>query len=104
MIKLLFTSSTSACFEWQNDLPYYHDGEYTIHLDGKPVYSGDTNVFSLYNLTPNTEYTITSPSLKGELVFRTKAETFTINVRDFGAVGDGITDDTLSHLSALRVI
>lgn len=104
MIKLLFTSSTSACFEWQNDLPYYHDGEYTIHLDGKAVYSGNTNVFSLYGLTPSTKYTITSPSIEGELVFITKSETFAINVRDFGAIGDGVTDDTVSVQSAINCL
>ena len=30
MIKLLFTSSTSACFEWHNDLAYYKGEEYRI--------------------------------------------------------------------------
>ena len=39
MIKLLFTSSTSACFEWHNDLPYYTEEEYIIYLNDKQVYS-----------------------------------------------------------------
>ena len=69
MIKTLFLSSTSACFEWQNNLPYYHEGEYTILLDGKEVFKGSTNVFSLFDLTPNTKYTKTSPSLDGKLEF-----------------------------------
>lgn len=104
MIKLLFTSSTSACFEWQNDLPYYHDGEYTIHLNGECAYTGNTNVFSLYGLTPDTQYTITSPSFDGELVFTTKSESFVINVRDFGAVGDGKTDDTMAVQAAINCL
>ena len=104
MINLLFTSSTSACFEWQNDLPYYKDGEYVIFLDGEQVFSGDTNVFSLFNLTPETKYTLTSPSLDGELVFVTKGESAAINVRDFGAVGDGKTDDTVAVQTAINCL
>ena len=104
MIKTLFTSSTSVCFEWQNELPYYHDGEYVIYLDGEKVYEGDTNVFSLFNLSPDTEYTLTSPSLDGEFKFRTNSETAVVNVRDFGAVGDGKTDDTRAVQSAINCL
>ena len=30
MLKELFVSSVSAAFEWQNDLPYYTEREYTV--------------------------------------------------------------------------
>ncbi len=104
MIKALFISSTSACFEWQNDLPYYKDNRYTISLNGKPVYEGDTNVFSLYGLAPETEYTITSDSSDTPLVFTTRSETAVINVRDFGAVGDGTTDDSTAIQTAVNCL
>ena len=104
MIKLLFTSSTSACFEWHNDLPYYKGEEYKIYLNGVEAYSGNTNVFSLFDLTPNTKYTITSPSLDGELEFTTNIESAAINVRDFGAVGDGVTDDTMAVQTAINCL
>ena len=48
MLSQLFLSSTSAAFEWQNDLPYYADGEYVVYIDGAEAYRGNTNVFSIF--------------------------------------------------------
>ena len=104
MIKTLFTSSTSAAFEWQNDLPYYKEKEYKIYIGEKEVYSGNTNVFSLFDLAPNTEYIITSPELGAEHRFTTKKESAVLNVRDFGATGDGKTDDTVAIQTAINCL
>lgn len=104
MIKTLFVSSTSACLEWQNDLPYYTEKEYVIYLDGVQAYAGRSNVFSLFDLHPDTEYTITSPELTGEVKFRTKSETAAINVRDFGAIGDGVHNDTMAVQTAINCL
>lgn len=101
MIKLLFTSSTSSCFEWQNDLAYYKGETYTIYLNGNECYKGDTNVFSLFDLEPDTEYTLTSDKWDGSLQFQTRAESVCINVKDFGAVGDGATNDTRACQAAI---
>ena len=104
MLNLLFTSSSSAAFEWDNDLSYYTDGEYTVYLNGREVHKGNTNVFSLFGLTPDTEYTLTSDKLDGELVFFTRSETCAISVRDFGAIGDGVTDDTVALQTAINCL
>ena len=102
MLSQIFVSSTSAAFEWQNDLPYYTDREYVVYLDGVEAYRGNTNVFSLFNLNPETEYKLTSDMLDGELIFRTRGETCAISVRDFGAKGDGVTDDTVALQTAIN--
>lgn len=94
MFKLLFVSGTSACFELDNTNPYYSPKSYFVLLDGKKV-GGERveNVFSLFDLTPDTEYTVTT-TLGGEVKFRTEGETALIDVKAEGARGDGVTDDT----------
>ena len=104
MLNELFISSVSAAFEWQNDLPYYSDREYTVYLDGKEAFHGNTNVFSLFGLDPDTQYKLTSDIPGGELVFSTKSESCAVSVRDFGAVGDGVTDDTSAVQTAINCL
>ena len=58
MIKTLFTSSVSACFELEGSSPYYSETEYTVKLDGNELFSSDKNVFSLFGLKPSREYTL----------------------------------------------
>ena len=96
MINLLFSSATSACFELQNDSPYYAPEAYRVYLDGERVREGDRNVFSLFGLTPETEYAlrVEGATVREECAFRTGRKTCALNIRDFGAAGDGQTDDT----------
>lgn len=104
MIKIIFSSSTSAAFEWNNDLPYYSEREYVIRIDGEVAYTGNTNVFSIFDLAPNRSYTLTVDGTDFSLEFRTKSESAAINVRDFGAVGDGIHDDFVAVQTAINCI
>jgi polygalacturonase len=103
MIKTLFTGSVSACFELDNDSAYRCDNEYSVRLDGATLFTSDTNVFSLFGLKPDREYTV-SVSDHGEIRFRTMPETCAVNVKDFGAVGDGMTDDTQSIQTAVNCL
>ena len=104
MLKTLFISSSSACFEWKNDLPYYAGKEYTIYLNGKAVLSSDTNVFSLFGLEPDTTYKLTSSTGVGTITFRTEKDTCTLCVKDFGAKGDGKSDDSRAIQTAINCL
>ena len=54
----LYVSSVSACFELENSAPYYAEQEYDVTVNGAPALMGvRTNVFSLFELKPDTEYT-----------------------------------------------
>ena len=102
MIKNIFCSSVSAAFEWNNDLPYYNGEHFVARIDGKEIFSGNKNVFSAFDLTPDREYTLTVDGKDFALTFRTLPETAAINVRDFGAVGDGIHDDFTAVQTAIN--
>ena len=94
MIRLLYTSAVSACFERVNGAPYYAPAPYEVSLNGEVRLSTDTNVFSLFGLRPGTDYELTFSDGEPAFSFRTKKETFAMSVPDFGAKGDGVSDDT----------
>ena len=97
----LYTSSVSACFELENDTPYYAQNAFDVSVNGAPALQGvRTNVFSLFDLQPETVYTV---AIDGdEITVHTKKETACINIKDFGAAGDGKTDDTHAIQSAIH--
>ena len=99
--SLLFKSSVSACFELNNKTVYYSETPFDVYLNGEFIYNTDKNVFSLFDLKPDTEYVVTTSLSDFALTFRTSEESYAIGVREFGAVGDGVTDDTVAVQTAL---
>lgn len=103
MINILYAGSVSACFELDNSSPYYCGKEYSVRLNGKEILRSDKNVFSLYPLKPNTGYSV---EIDGHepVKFKTLCEACAVSVKDFGAAGDGTTDDTQSIQTAINCL
>ena len=106
MITLLYAGSTSACFELENDTAYRAPAPFEVYLNGEYRYACETNVFSLFDLKPDTPYTleIVMGGVRHEKAFHTGQETFAADVRSFGAVGDGVHDDTTAIQTALHFL
>lgn len=102
--NLIYISSVSACFELQNDTIYYSEKPFKLTLNGNVLKKEyNTNVFSLFDLSPDTEYILSTSLSDFELKFKTKSETYAVSVKSFGAIGDGETDDTLAVQTALNL-
>ncbi len=75
---------------------FYETEEYEIYIND--TYYGKTNkvVTTVRDLLPETSYVCTfcRGEETGAVSFFTKQETVTLNVRDFGAKGDGMREDT----------
>ena len=106
MIKTRFVSPVSACFELENDAPFYAPEAYRVWLDGVEQPVGKANVFSLFSLQPGKTYRlrVELEETAEELSFTTKPVSAGVNVKDFGAVGDGITDDTAAIQAAIHCL
>lgn len=97
LIRTLYCGSSSACFELDNASPYYAPTRYSVLLNGEPRLTADTNVFSLFGLTPDTSYELNiliDNKAQQTFNFSTTPEACCVSVRDFGAVGNGTHDDT----------
>lgn len=100
--KLLYVSCVSACFELINDDIYYSCKPFDVKLNGKVVLQNvKTNVFSLYNLKPNTTYEISIDS--NNLIFVTKEVSVVLYASNFKNPSSS-KDDTLMLQAAINVL
>jgi len=104
-MKALFVSGRSVTVEIADGGLYQTLKPYRLLLNGQDAGEASTVVTSLYGLWPDTEYTLRV--LDGEeeiasLTFRTEEESYTLNVRSFGAKADGLADDTAAIQAAIH--
>lgn len=97
-IKLIDKSARSATLELADGGIYHTKENYQIYLNGTAVKAAETVITSLFDLKPQTEYEVAvkkeDGTEAGTLKFVTEYEFVTLNVREFGAKGDGVHDDT----------
>ncbi len=97
-IRLVMITSRSVTFELNDGGTYETKEKYRILLNGAERGTADTVITSLFDLKPDTEYELDvrreDGTSAGSLSFRTEEEFVTINVRELGAAGDGLSDDT----------
>ena len=103
--KVLFVSSRSVTVEIADGGLYQTVKPYRLLLNGQDAGTAETVVTSLYGLWPDTEYTLSVLDGENEvasIAFRTAEESYTLNVRSFGAKGDGAADDTAAIQAAIN--
>jgi polygalacturonase len=101
-MKILTVTSRSVTVELETNSAYYCDKENIIKLNGKEVKRDNRNVFSLFDLQPNSEYKIEAGN--EQITFTTLEESAVFNVRDFNAYGDGKHDDTPAFTAAIACL
>ena len=98
-LKCIFQTARSATIEIADGSRYETGRAYEIFLDGKKLRETRRTINLLTGLCPDTEYRaelrpLGETEMAASISFRTEAEFVSLNVRDFGAAGDGVQDDT----------
>ena len=97
-MKLLLVLKTARCavIMAEDGSAFEAETPYQVYLNGRKTLESRRTVLSLYGLQPDTEYEakVIRDADTETIRFRTDREFVTINVKEFGAKGDGVQDDT----------
>lgn len=102
--KVIYTAGRCAVLETADGGIYTTKEEYRLFLNGEPGARIKKVITPICGLLPATDYLAElrqGDRTVAQARFTTKPESVTLNVRDFGAAGDGQKDDTLAIQSAI---
>jgi polygalacturonase len=103
-LKLIHVTARNAVIEIEDGGIFYTTNQYDIYVNGRYVFDTNRVITSIPDLKPDTEYTVIAENDMGVrlvITFKTKYEFVTLDVRAFGAKGDGIHNDTLFIQAAI---
>lgn len=102
-IKIIHQTSRSIGIEICDGGIFRTRERYDILVNGREYGTTNRVVTGIYELKPDTEYilTVRGRAEEAEVAVRTAVETYSLNVRDFGAKGDGMSDDTCCIQAAI---
>ncbi len=100
-MKILNLTSRSVTLELENEMPYYYKEGFNIYLNDGFLREENKNVFTIFNLNPDTEYKIKALD---EVLIRTLKEKTCFYLSNFNPYKDGINNDTAFIQSAIMTL
>ena len=96
----------SVTIELITETAFKQERPFSIFINGEKRYTGDRNVITVAGLLPDTKYSIavrdeSKESDAAEKEFTTRHESVLLDVKAFGAKGDGVTNDTAAIQAAI---
>lgn len=94
--NFIYEGSRSFSFELENKFVYKTPKNYKLYIDDIFYLESDKNINSVFNLVPDKLYEVRLEYDNESVtkIIKTKNEFVTLNVKKFGAKGDGISNDT----------
>ncbi len=102
MYRILENTPFGFIFELDNSSCFYTN-EYEVYLNEEFYVKHNTNVLDIFDLQPNTSYTVKLKFEQEQFEFEVKTEKidYLINIKDYNAKGNGVADDTASIMTAI---